>query len=81
MRFYIGDGWTKEELDLCCERGHVTCFHPNDQFPYFTLDHRISSYFDALKLRELVSEVIPPFFFTEREKSMSWEQIIERYNR
>ncbi len=84
MRFYIFDGWTKEELDICCVRGEVTNFHPEDTDPYFMLDHRRSSAFDAVKLVELVSEIHPPGFWTKHEcaefSKLSMEQVIEHYN-
>jgi hypothetical protein len=37
LRFYMSDGWTKEELDGYCERGEVKCAHPDDADPYYTL--------------------------------------------
>lgn len=57
MRFYVHDGWTKEELDSLCVRGEVKCFHPDDRYPYFTLDHNQASRFDAEKLLERTSEI------------------------
>lgn len=85
MRFYIRDGWTKELLDSCCiDDGSVHCFHPKDMEPYYVLDHRKYSAFDATKLVKHVSEIRPPGFWSESEwdefRNRSWEQTIERYN-
>lgn len=78
MRFYEGDGWTKKELDSLCELGQVWCKHPEDEFPYFTLD--IGARFHVMKLAARISEVVFPSLFTEHEKARSVEQTIEEYN-
>jgi len=38
MRFYVSDGWTKEELDSCADKGKHCDLHPysvDDGMPYF----------------------------------------------
>lgn len=57
LRFYVRDGWTKEELDAVCTVGSVHCAHPNDEFPYFTLNYGEHSRFDCKKLLALADGV------------------------
>lgn len=43
LRFYVSDGWTKEELEECTIhraliKGSVSIKHPEDKDPYFTID-------------------------------------------
>ena len=56
LRFYLSDGWVKEELDSYCARGEVNCSHPNDEDPYLTLT--IGSRFNCEKLIQSCSSVI-----------------------
>lgn len=58
LRFYLADGWTKEELDSYCTTGEVACFHPDDPDPYYILDHHQGSKFDCVKLRAAASELV-----------------------
>ena len=55
MRFYVSDGWTKEELDACIVRGEFIIAHPEDSRPYFS----IAPYdrYDATKLLVKISEI------------------------
>lgn len=77
MRFYIHDGWTKEELDGLCIRGEVKCFHPQDIRPYFTLDHNLASQFDAEKLLAKTSKIVRAF---SDQNQYSDLDLIKRYN-
>lgn len=38
LRFYLSDGWTKENLSAYLYKGSVSIKHPEDINPYFTLD-------------------------------------------
>jgi hypothetical protein len=55
LRFYYSDGWTKEELDLLCEKGQVYCSFPEDKNPYMTLYP--GSLFNCEKLLAACSKV------------------------
>lgn len=76
LRFYINDGWTKEELDKFCTKGEVHCFHPYDKHPYFTLDHRKGSAFDAVKL-SAASKLVRSF---DDYPNITDVKFIERHN-
>lgn len=54
LRFYISEGWTKEELDKLCSQGEMYCFHPSDENPYFTLYN--GAKLDLEKLKEIQNE-------------------------
>ena len=77
LRFYAADGWTKEELDALCVIGEVYCAHPDDDHPYFTLDHRKGSMFDVDKLMESMSELVRAF---DDYPNQSDRQFIEYHN-
>lgn len=55
LRFYVGDGWTQDELEDCLRQGSVSIKHPDDAYPYFTLDR--GSQFDCEKLLARASVV------------------------
>jgi hypothetical protein len=59
MRFYTGDGWTKEELMACIKTGSVQMGFPDDPNPYYTLE--VGSQFDVDKLAEKISKVYRAF--------------------
>ena len=73
MRFYVRDGWTKEELDLCCVRGEFKIHFPKDTDQYYTLT-AYSSY-DVDKLVNKISEINNPF-----DKHLSKRQLLESRN-
>lgn len=77
IRFYCHDGWTKEELDACCDKGEVYCAHPSDVHPYWTLDHRQGSRFNPDKLLKKLERIDRRFddqnVFTDKE-------LIEHFN-
>ena len=55
LRFYVSDGWTKEELDSCCVRGEVHVPFHKDTEPYYTLKH--GSAFNPKKLLDRTSKI------------------------
>lgn len=75
LRFYISDGWTKEELDQCCIKGSFSCTHTDDPDPYYTLD--IGSTFNTKKLIEKMSVLHRRFDDYPNETD---EQFIEKMN-
>lgn len=77
LRFYMSDGWTKEELDLLCTKGEVLNNHPKDKDPYFVLNHEKGSCFDAVKLYEKCSILVRTYNDYPHETDI---QFIERYN-
>jgi hypothetical protein len=77
LRFYLHDGWTKEELDSFCIRGEVNCFHPGDHEPYFVLDHTKRSAFDIPKLYEKCSKLYRAFDDYPNESDV---QFMKRFN-
>lgn len=77
LRFYVRNGWTKEELDDCCTKGEVYMAHPDDIDPYYTLDPKQGSAFDIKKLLSLASEVVRAFDDRPWETD---EEFCERFN-
>lgn len=73
MRFYVSDGWTKEELDLCCVRGEFQVHFPGDERQYYTLT--AYSGYDVDKLMDKISEIHNPF-----DKEMTKRQLLEDRN-
>jgi len=53
LRFYIRDGWSKEELDKCFTKGGVVNAHPQDTDPYYVPD--VGSHFDTKELIKRMS--------------------------
>ena len=63
LRFYVKDGWTKEELDSCCIQGEVKLSFIDDsiEYQYYILDHLQNSRFDVDKLMEKMSVLVRAF--------------------
>lgn len=58
LRFYMNDGWTREELEDCLETGRIIVngdFGSELDIPYYMLD--VGSRFDLEKLMPLVGKV------------------------
>lgn len=64
LRFYLKDGWTKEELDGCCSQGEVNIHTITDEYPYYILDPGAS--FDTDKLLAITAKVHRAFEDQER---------------
>jgi hypothetical protein len=75
LRFYLTDGWTKDELDECCVTGEVKCFFPDDPSPYFSLT--VGSFFDCFMLLDKASRVDRLF---DKYTHMSDIQFLEQMN-
>ena len=73
MRFYVRDGWTKEELDMCCIRGEFKVHFPHDADQYYMLT--AYSGYDVDKLMTKISEIHNPF-----DKEMTKRQLLEDRN-
>jgi hypothetical protein len=59
LRFYISDGWTKEELDKLCSKGEVRSRFPTDMYPYLSLTQ--GSRFDTTLLLDSCSALVRAF--------------------
>ena len=51
LRFYVHDGWTKEELDKCAIKGESQIHTESDPQPYYIF--HIGNVYDSTKLLEI----------------------------
>ena len=76
MRFYLRDGWTRDELASLIVKGKLHDPFPQDKEDgYFILE--VGGAFDVKKLAERISEVRHTF---NDHKGESIEEIIEHFN-
>jgi hypothetical protein len=59
LRFYVMDGWTKEELDEMAPRGNAAMPFPKDHDPYFIF--RSGHFVDVGRILERCSKLIRAF--------------------
>jgi len=75
LRFYKKDGWTEELLNSLVAKGKVTCAHPDDTTPYWTLT--VGSSFDVPALMTRCSVLHRAF---DDDLSMTDEEFIRKMN-
>jgi len=75
MRFYISDGWTKEELDECCVQGCFDNNWPDDANPYYILNRQGS--YDVEKLLAKISKIRRAF---PEQHDLTDRELLEQQN-
>lgn len=80
LRFYVHDGWTSDLIREYFPVGEIRFPFPEDALPYYIFDHAKQIIPNKKKILE-ECQIEIGWFWSEREKARSQEQILDDYLR